>query len=94
MREFLSDRKDMVDQEELHHSDTMEEKLSLSDRFGLNILFQEPSFEDYQRIVLLLAGREGLKMEREELLQKARAWSVQRGGRTGRTARQFIHSLG
>lgn len=94
VREFLSDRKDMVDQEELHHSDTMEEKLSLSDRFGLNILFQEPSFEDYQRIVLLLAGQEGLKMEREELLQKARAWSVQRGGRTGRTARQFIHSLG
>ena len=83
----------MIDQEDIHHSDTMEEKLSLVDRFGLNILFTRPTFDEYHQIVRKLAAKHGIDMPDDELIRRASTWSVRKGGYTGRIAQQFINSL-
>ena len=91
IRETWSDKSDR--DEDLHHSDTEQEKLSLADRFGVSICFVKPLLKDYNEIVLHLAHQSGIKMPQDELLQKARAWSVSHAGTSGRVARQFIDSL-
>ena len=63
IKESLSDRSDMTHDEDIHHSDTMEEKLSLVDRFGLNILYTKPTFDEYHTIVLRLAKKYGIDIE-------------------------------
>ena len=83
----------MVHDGDMHHSDTTEEKLSLVDRFGLNILYTKPTFDEYHQIVIRLAQKHGIDMPEEELIKKANTWSVRKGGRTGRVAQQFINSL-
>ena len=93
IKENLSDRADMVHDGDMHHSDTTEEKLSLVDRFGLNILYTKPTFDEYHQIVIRLAQKHGIDMPEEELIKKANTWSVRKGGRTGRVAQQFINSL-
>ena len=95
IRETWNDRKDMEHQGDIHRSDTMEEKLSLSARFGLQIYYPNPSFEEYHTIVQKLASKDpGLSAYTEEQLRAlASTWQVQRGNRSGRTAKQFINSL-
>ena len=94
IRETSSDRNDVGQgTEDVHHSDTMEEKLSLVDRFGLSVLYTKPSFEEYHEIVRRLAAKYRIDIPEKELIQKANAWSVGRGGHTGRVAQQFINSL-
>lgn len=88
VNERFSDRDDA-----LHKSDTMQEKLSLVSRFGCTIYFGLPENKEYQEIVLELAGREGIDMDRDELLLEANKWEVAHGGRSGRCARQFIDYL-
>ncbi len=92
IRETWSDRSDMDD--ELHRSDTMQEKLSLVARFGLSIGFYAPGQNDYYTIVRGLAARHPeITLTQNELLQKASAWELSHGGRSGRTAEQFINTL-
>ena len=93
IKENMSDRADMIHDGDMHHSDTIEEKLSLVDRFGLNILYTKPTFEEYHEIVKRLAKKYGIDMPEEELIKQANTWSVRKGGRTGRVAQQFINSL-
>lgn len=88
VNERFSDRDDA-----LHKSDTLQEKLSLVSRFGCTIYFGLPEKKEYQEIVLELAGREGIDMDKEELLLEANKWEVAHGGRSGRCARQFIDYL-
>ena len=88
VNERFSDRDDA-----LHKSDTMQEKLSLVSRFGCTIYFGLPEKKEYQEIVLELAGREGIDMDKEELLLEANKWEVAHGGRSGRCARQIIDYL-
>ena len=88
VNERFSDRDDA-----LHKSDTMQEKLSLVSRFGCTIYFGLPEKKEYQEIVLELAGREGIDMDKEELLLEANKWEVAHGGRSGRCTRQFIDYL-
>ncbi len=76
--------------DDLHASDTVQEKLSLAARFGESIFFNGPSKKEFQEIVLGIAKKEGIKMEREELLLEANKWELSHGGLSGRTARQFI----
>lgn len=90
IRETWSDRSDMS-QDELHHSDTMQEKLSLVNRFGISINFSAPSQKEYFTIVKELAKKyDNFGLKEEELLQKANAWELSHGGLSGRTASQFI----
>lgn len=94
IRETWSDRSDMVNENELHHSDTMQEKLSLVNRFGISISYSRPNQKEYFNIVLELAKKQGItQFTEQELCQKANAWELSHGGISGRTAQQFINYL-
>ena len=93
IRETWSDRSDMT-KDELHHSDTMQEKLSLVNRFGISICYTKPSQKEYFTIVKELAKKHPtITLTEQELCQKANAWELSHGGISGRTAQQFIHYL-
>ncbi len=93
IKESTNDRDDMGHGGDVHHSDTLEEKLSLVDRFGLNVLYTKPSVQEFQKIVISLARKHGIDMPEKELLAAANVWSVRKSGHTGRVAQQFINSL-
>ena len=79
----------------LHASDTVQEKLSLVNRFGVTIFFSSPDKKEFQNIVKVLAERHQITMPEEELLLEANKWELSHGGLSGRTAQQFIdHLLG
>ena len=93
IRETFKDKADR--DEELHTNDTVQEKLSLVARFGVTIYYGAPDKKGFQEIVLELARANGIEMEDEELLLEANRWEMNHGGRSGRTAQQFIdHLLG
>ena len=95
VKETWKDRSDMEHDGDIHRSDTMEEKLSLAGRFGLQIYYPNPTFEEYQTIVKELAGRTGelANLAAEDLRSAAATWQVRHGSRSGRSARQFINDL-
>ena len=94
IRETWSDRSDMETTEELHRSDTMQEKLSLVARFGITINFSSPNKKEFQNIVLELAKRQkNIDITEEELLLEANRWELSHGGMSGRAAQQFINYL-
>lgn len=93
IRETWSDRSDVV-QEEMHHSDTMQEKLSLVYRFGVTIHFGKPTQKEYYKIVTELAKKyPEITLTEQELCAEANKWELSHGGISGRTAQQFIHYL-
>ena len=91
VREKLSDKEERRD--DLHSSDTVQEKLSLVARFGVSIFFCAPDKKQFQNIVKTLAERHQVEMPEEELLLEANKWELQHGGLSGRTAQQFIDYL-
>ena len=94
VQETWKDRDDMETRGDIHHSDTMEEKLSLSARFGVTINFSIPNRQQYHEIVQALAARQLPRpMDEAELLRLADRWEIRHGGVSGRTAQQFIHYL-
>ena len=98
IKEMWSDRDDMEYSGEIHRSDTMEEKLSLSSRFGIAINYSVPSYQEYLDMVKTMAEWEGLldpsdEKAVQELLAEARKWEIRHGGVSGRTAKQFIHYI-
>ena len=88
VRERFSERDD-----DIHARDTMQEKLSLSARFGLRITFPAPDQKRYLEIVFGLVEERGLKIPGEELKERALLWDRWHAGRSGRTARQFVDEL-
>ena len=91
IKENFSDKEGRRDQ--LHASDTVQEKLSLVYRFGVKIFFCAPDKKEFENIVEVLASRYHIQMPREELLLEANKWELQHGGLSGRTAQQFIDYL-
>ncbi|NBJ91731.1 ATP-binding protein [Parablautia muri] len=91
IREKFSDKGEGRD--DLHGKDTVQEKLSLSARFGVTIYFAAPDKKEFQNIVEVLAKRHHLTMPREELLLEANKWELAHGGLSGRCAQQFIDYL-
>ncbi len=91
VREKFSDKEERRD--DLHSSDTVQEKLSLVSRFGVSIFFCAPNKKEFQNIVTTLAERYGVRMPEEELLAEANKWELAHGGLSGRTAQQFIDYL-
>ena len=94
IRETWGDRSDMEYNEDVHRSDTMEEKLSLAGRFGVTIYYPKPGPQEYLEIVRSLAGRNGIELKGKELEDAARKWELRHGGMSGRTASQLITWLG
>lgn len=91
VREKFSDKEERRD--DLHASDTVQEKLSLVARFGVSIFFCALDKKQFQNIVKTLAERHHVEMPEEELLLEANKWELQHGGLSGRTAQQFIDYL-
>ena len=78
---------------DVHRNDTLQETLSLSERFGLVVLFSKPSKQLYLKIVEELAVRRGIEMDKAELGILAEAFALRRGNRSARCAEQFVDSL-
>lgn len=95
IRETWNDRNDMEHDGDIHRSDTVEEKLSLAARFGLQIYYPNPTFDEYHNIVRALAEKAPALAELSdtELRALASTWQVRHASRSGRTAQQFINDL-
>ena len=91
VREKWQDKEDR--DQDLHTNDTVQEKLSLVNRFGVTICYQKPNKKEFQEIIRVLAKRHGIVMDENELLLKANAWELSHGGISGRTAQQFINYI-
>ena len=89
IKESFSDR----DGDDLHRNDSMQETLSLSDRFGLSINFGKPDKNEYLKIVFSLADDINDEEYEERLAASAEKWALERGGRSPRCARQFIAAV-
>lgn len=93
IREFFVDRSAPKDNEEIHAWDTMQEKLSFSDRFGLTLTFEPANQKTYLNIVQHLAAQAEINITQEDLEFQALQWATRHNGRSGRTARQFVDFL-
>jgi len=89
IKESFSDR----DGDDVHRNDTLQETLSLSERFGLVVLFSKPDKKLYLEIVRTLAQKHGINMPISELEVEAEAFALRKGNRSARCAEQFIDSL-
>ncbi len=79
--------------DDIHRNDTMQEVISLSERFGIQVTFQKPTKAVYLGIVHHLAKEKGVSMEEKELDLMAEQYALGRGGRSARAATQFIDGL-
>ena len=93
IREFFNDRPTPKDSDEVHNWDTVQEKLSFSDRFGLTLTFEPANQDTYLTIVRHLAKQEKISLNPEDLDYQALQWATRNNGRSGRGARQFIDFL-
>ena len=89
IKETFSDRQG----DEVHLNDTMQELVSLSERFGMHISFSKPNKETYLNIVKHIASENSLSISEDELELKAERFALQRGGRSARIAKQFVDIL-
>lgn len=89
VKEKFSDR----DGDDIHRNDTMQEIISLSERFGIHITFNRPDKETYLDIVSHLAKENGIDIPEEELRAGAERFVLGRGNRSARAARQYVDSL-
>ena len=81
------------DGDDTHRNDTMQEIISLSERFGIQVTFQKPNKEVYLGIVRHLAREKGIVMDENQLDMLAERFALGRGGRSARAATQFIDGL-
>ena len=94
VKETWKDKADMEFENDIHRSDTMEEKLSLAARFGCSICYNSPNRQQYHDIVKGIAARyPDLGLTEEQLLLEANKWEIRHGGVSGRTAQQFMNHI-
>lgn len=96
VKEYFHERKGLGSSnpnEEIHASDSIEEKLSLADRFGITVVFSAPTQDEYLEIIEGLVKNRGLSVDSEDLERQAIEWERQHNGRSARTARQFVDFL-
>ncbi|TCK98565.1 hypothetical protein EDC19_0995 [Natranaerovirga hydrolytica] len=91
IKETWKDR--VMAEDEVHTNDTMEEKLSLADRFGLSIMFLTPNRKEYLKIVKEKAEKANIDIDEERLKDLALKWEIQHSSFSGRVAEQFINTL-
>ena len=89
VREVWNDRAG----DELHNQDTINEKISLSDRFGITLTYASPNQAEYLNIVEDIARKSNIALTPTELRAQALRWEMAHSGRSGRLARQFIANL-
>ncbi len=79
--------------DDIHRNDTMQELVSLSERFGIHITFSKPNKQTFLNIIHHLAEENGVDMPTDELDMLAERFALERGGRSARLAKQFIDGL-
>ena len=89
VKEKFSDREG----DDVHRNDTMQEMVSLSERFGIHVTFNRPDKQTYLDIVRHLAAEAGIDMAQNELDMLAEQYALGRGGRSARAAKQFVDML-
>lgn len=93
VKEYFSERAGLQSgnhNEEVHAGDSMQEKLSLADRFGISVVFSSPDQKRYLKIVDGIAASRNLNIDKERLQKEALQWALWYNGRSARTARQFV----
>ncbi len=96
VKEKFSDRAGLHSgnaEDEIRASDSIQEKLSLADRFGITVVFSSPDKKRYLQIVEGLVAQRGLDIDKEKLHREALKWELWYNGRSPRTARQFVDWL-
>lgn len=93
IKETWADRSDVVNDNGIYKSDTIQEKTSLASRFGCSIYFGKPEPMMFRKMVKILAERAGLDIPYNDLLLEANRWELSHGGISGRAAQQFITYL-
>ena len=91
IKENWSDRNEMDG--EVHIADSVQEKLSLVDRFGITINYTSPNKKLFLDIVTKMADDNNLEISKDELIDNALVWEMRYHGRSGRSARQYIDYL-
>ena len=89
IKEKFSDR----DGDEIHVNDSIQEMISLSERFGIHVTFSRPSKKTYLGIIRSMALKAGISIPEDELFSGAERFAIQKGGRSGRTAKQYVEML-
>ena len=89
VKEKFSDREG----DDVHFNDTVQETVSLSDRFGIHVYFNKPDKETYLNIVHSLANIKGIKYNTEDFEIAAERFALEKGSRSARAAKQFVESL-
>ena len=89
-RRHIIDEKFSQRNDSVHAGDSMQEELSLSDRFGISVLFSTTNKEQYLSIIKQLAKDKNLTLEENELNLLAERWAIIKGGRSPRRAKQLI----
>ena len=79
--------------DDIHVEDTIQQIMSLTNRFGTIITFQRPDRDLFSEIVLSYAKENNIKMDREELIKQAEAYAIRSAGRSPRVAKQFVELL-
>ena len=90
VKETFAERDGMDD---VHRNDTIQELMSLSERFGLSICYEKPNKQLFLDIVKTLARKNSVPLEENELCVKAEAYALRKGSRSPRAAKQFVESL-
>lgn len=85
--------KDRDSSDDIHRNDTVQELMSLSERFGLAITFVKPSKECYLDIVRNIANQHNVEYDEEKLCMEAERFALIKGGRSARVAKQFVESI-
>ncbi len=94
IKESFNDKNDIQTQQDVHRSETVEEKLSLVNRFGLTIGYFKPTKLEFEAIVLELARRhKEITLPDAEIIAMAQAWQMRNGGISCRTAQQFVDNI-
>jgi predicted AAA+ superfamily ATPase len=78
---------------EIHSNDSVNEKLSLSDRFGITLTFIKPTQKEYLDIVFGLVEQKNIDLSKDYIKEEAIKWELNQNGRSGRTAEQFVNHL-
>jgi uncharacterized protein len=91
IRETWNDRSENSD--EVHRFDTVNEKISLSDRFGITLTYLSPNQDEYLRIIEEMAKKQNLTLSAQELQSQAVKWEMTHTGRSGRAAKQLVSHL-
>lgn len=79
--------------DDIHIEDTIQQIMSLTNRFGMIITFQRPGRNLFKEIVLSYAKENNIKTDKEELINQAEAYAIRSAGRSPRVAKQFIELL-